>query len=116
MRGIDEIIFPAKKIKMATQTSSQKTECLNPNTGGRMNIDKDTYTLFSKAIYHTLQKGKALTFTQMVEGVDDCFKKQKTRFDGSVSWYAVTVKNDMEARDLIEVFTEKGKKLHKLKK
>lgn len=101
---------------MATLTKRQKVECLNPNTGGRMNIDKSTYDLFSKAIYHTLKKDGDITYTQIVEGIYNCFKKQNTKFDGSVGWYAVTVKNDMEASGIIEVFTEKGKKLHRLKK
>jgi hypothetical protein len=95
---------------------SPKVECINPNTGGRMNIDKRVYDLISKAIYHTLKAGKALTYTEIVEGVHDCFKKQKTKFDGSIGWYAVTVKHDMHARGIIEVITEKGKKLHRLKK
>ena len=101
---------------MATLNGSSKVECLNPNTGRKMNIDKSTYDLFSKAIYHTLKEEGALTYTEMVEGVKDCFKQQKTKFDGSVSWYAVSVKHDMHARGVIEVFTEKGKKLHRLKK
>lgn len=101
---------------MAIRTVSEKVECLNPNTGGKINIDKDTYDLFSKAIYHTLKKGKALTYTEVVDGIKDCFKQQKTKFKGSVSWYAVTIKHDMHARGIIEVFTEKGKKLHRVKK
>jgi uncharacterized protein DUF6958 len=101
---------------MATKTAPQKIECLNPNTGGSMNIDKRTYDLFSKAIYQTLKKNQPLTYTQIVEGIHDCFKQQKTKFGGSVSWYAVTVKHDMHARGMIEVFTEKGRKLHRLKK
>ena len=101
---------------MAALTESSKVECLNPNTGRRMNIEKRTYDLFSKAIYHTLKKDGAITFTQIVEGVYDCFKQQKTKFEGTVEWYAITVKNDMHARGVIEVFTEKGKKLHRLKK
>jgi len=32
-----------------------------------------------------------------------------------VEWYAVTVKNDMVAKGVIETFMEKGKKLHRLK-
>jgi hypothetical protein len=32
-----------------------------------MNIDKKTYDLFSKAIYHTLKKNQPLTYTQIVE-------------------------------------------------
>lgn len=101
---------------MATLNKLQKVECLNPNTGKKMNIEKGTYDLFSKAIYHSLKKEGPITFTQLVEGVNDCFKQQKTKFDGSIGWYAVTVKNDMQAKGVIEVFTEKGKKLHSIKK
>ena len=101
---------------MAAKTAPEKVECLNPNTGGRMNIDKSIYDLFSKAIYHTLKKGEPLTYTQIVEGIHDCLKEQKVKFEGSVEWYAVGIKNDMHARGVIEVFTQKGKKLHRLKK
>jgi hypothetical protein len=101
---------------MPAKTDAQKVECLNPNTGGRMNIDKETYDLFSKAIYKSLKKNQPLTYSQIVEGIEDCFKQEKTKFNGSVSWYAVTVKHDMHARGVIEVFTEKGKKLHRVKK
>lgn len=96
--------MPAKKIA--------KVECLNPNTGGRMNIDKTTYDLFSKAIYQTVKTSKGITFSEIVEGVYDCFEKQKSKFKGSVEWYAITVKNDMHARGILEVHIKKGKKLH----
>jgi hypothetical protein len=101
---------------MPTKTTHQKVECLNPNTGGRMNIDKEVYELFSEAIYNTLKGNQPLSFTKIVEGVEAYLKQKKTSFTGSVSWYAVTVKNDMQVRGDIEVFTEKGKKLHRLKK
>lgn len=101
---------------MATKTTLSKVECLNPNTGGKMKIDKDIYDRFSKAIYHTLKKGKPLTYTEIVQGIQECFKQQKSGFDGSVEWYAVTVKHDMHARGIIDVYTEKGKKLHQIKK
>jgi hypothetical protein len=101
---------------MPAKTASQKVECLNPNTGGRMNIDKKTYDLFSNAIIKTLKNNQPLTYTQIVEGIHDYFKQQKIKFAGSVSWYAITVKHDMHARGVIEVFTEKGKKLHRLSK
>ena len=101
---------------MATATKSQKAEIINPNTGRKMNIDKSTYELFSKAVYHTLKKQGAVTFTQLQEGVEECLKEQKTKFEGNVGWYTVSVKHDMHARGVIEVFTEKGKKLHRLKK
>lgn len=101
---------------MPAKITSEKIECLNPNTGRHMNIDKKTCDLFSKAIYHVLKKNQPLAYSQILEGIYDCFKKQHTKFDGSVEWYAVTVKHDMHARGIIEVFTEKGRKLHRLKK
>ena len=113
MCGVDEIFFSSETLAMSTAKTS-KVECLNPNTGGRMNIDKEIYELFSKAIYHSVKNGKALTYSQIVEGVKDCFKKQKTKFDGSVEWYTVTVKHDMHARGILKVYTEKGRKLHSL--
>src|SRR5215218_3585818 len=94
----------------------QKTECINPNTGSRMNIDTSIYKLFSKAIYHSLKKHSPLTYTQIVQGVKDCFGEQKARFEGSVEWYVVAVKHDMVAKGIIEIFTEKGRKLHRLPK
>jgi hypothetical protein len=101
---------------MPAKTAAEKVECLNPNTGGKINIDKEIYDLFSKAIHHTVKKGKSLTYTQIVDGVHDHLKEKKVKFDGSVSWYAVTIKNDMEARGVIETFMEKGKKLHRMKR
>lgn len=93
-----------------------KVECINPNTGHRMMIDAGTYELFSKAIYHSLKSGKALTYTQLVEDIKDYFKKTKAPFGGSVEWYAVTIKKDMEANGIIQVYKEKGRQLHRLSK
>ena len=102
---------------MSTTTKQAgKVECLNPNTGRRMLIDGATYDRFAKAISCTLMGGKQLTYTQIVEGVRECFRKEKTAFDGSVEWYAVTVKNDLQAKGVLDVFTQKGKKLHRLSK
>jgi hypothetical protein len=102
---------------MTTKTAPSKVELLNPNTGGTMNINKEIYDLFSKTIYHILKSSREpLTFSEIVEGVHDCFKEKKTGFKGSVEWYAISVKNDMHARGVIEVFMEKRKKLHRIKK
>ncbi|MDQ3277629.1 MAG: hypothetical protein M3Q06_04850 [Bacteroidota bacterium] len=97
---------------MATTPFSGKVECVNPNTGGRMFIDAATYELFAKAIQHTLQDHRSLTYTQIVEGVNNYLQKKKRAFEGSVEWYTVAVKNDLQAKGVITVFTEKGKKMH----
>jgi hypothetical protein len=101
---------------MPATANTQKVECLNPNTGRKMNIEKGIYDLISKAIYHTLKKEGDISFTQLQQGVENCLKEQRTPFEGNIGWYTVSVKHDMDARGLIEVFTEKGKKLHRLKK
>jgi hypothetical protein len=95
--------------------AAAKTECLNPNTGRKMFMETGRYEPIRAAIIKTLQGGKALTWTQLSEGVQNQLKKDKTPFEGSVEWYAISVKNDLEARGIIESFTEKGKKLNKLK-
>jgi hypothetical protein len=85
-----------------------KVECLNPNTGGRMNIDKPIYDLFYKAIYDAVKRGKAITFTQITDGVNDYLKKQKKQFDSSIGWYAITVKHDMQKERNCTVLPERS--------
>ena len=92
----------------------ERIECVNPNTGGKMNIDKEVYDLIVKAIKDSLKGNKVLTYTQLVEGINKYLTLHKINFPKSVGWYAVTVKNDMEYKKLLTVYTEKGKKLHRL--
>ena len=77
-----------------------------------MNIDEETYRLFVEAIRDSLKERKPLTFSEIVQKIKSYFKKSKTEFPGSVDWYAVAVKNDMQVRGQLKVYTEKGKKLH----
>jgi hypothetical protein len=89
--------------------TKNKIECLNPNTGRKINIDSVVYELFSKAIYDTLKKEKeGIAYTEMLNGIKKCFKEQKTAFSGSLGWYAVTVKHDMVANNIIETWMENG--------
>jgi len=101
--------------KIASKKSQNKIECLNPNTGGKLKIDAEIYQVFTAAIKQTLKGGKEITFTDLVEGIKKYLKSKKITFKKSVPWYAVTIKNDLEVRKIIESFTLKGKKFHKLK-
>lgn len=92
-----------------------KVVCLNPNSGTSMKIDEHVYHMFNKAIRHALKGGQNLTYTELVRKVEEQFSKGKAGFKGSVGWYTVAVKNDMQSRSEIDVYTEKGRKLHKLK-
>jgi len=88
-------------------------EVSNPNTGRTMKIDAATWKLFYAAIKHALKGGKELTYTELVEGIHGYLKSHKATFKQSVEWYAVTVKHDLHVRKIIDVWVEKGKKLHK---
>jgi uncharacterized protein DUF6958 len=101
---------------MPSTKTVNKVQMTNPNTGSKMNIDADTWILFNRAITDVLSGGKELTFTEITTGVKKFITKNKIPFKKSISWYAVSVKLDMETRGMIEAFTEKGKKLHRLKK
>jgi hypothetical protein len=96
-----------------SSTTNEKIEVANPNTGRTMNIDADTWKLFHDAIKHALKGGKELTYSEMVDGIYDYFKSHKKTFKQSVEWYAVTVKHDLHVRKIIDVWVEKGRKLHR---
>ncbi|MBV9988473.1 MAG: hypothetical protein JO301_12400 [Chitinophagaceae bacterium] len=92
-----------------------KIQCIHPEGKQAPAIAMDTYALFEKAIYHALKgKKNGLTFTQLTDEVNKCFRQQKTKFSGSVGWYAVAVKNHMEATGIIKTIMVKGAKMHSL--
>jgi len=111
-----EAINILKASYMPTTKTVNKVQMTNPRTGSKMNIDADTWILFNRAITDVLSGGKALTYTEITDGVKKFITKNKIPFKNSISWYTVSVKLDMETRGMIEAFTEKGKKLHRLKK
>jgi hypothetical protein len=62
------------------------------------NIDKQKYETLKKTILSTL-RGKELNHTELFKQIN---KTLKGKFSGSISWYAETVKLDLEARKMIE--------------
>lgn len=99
---------------MPATLKDKKVECLNPNTGRSMKIDKNIYDLISKNIYHALKEHKALSYTRIVDEVKKCLRHDNVRFEKSVEWYTVTVKHDMEARGVIKTYIQQGRKQHAL--
>ncbi|HEY0433798.1 MAG TPA: hypothetical protein VGC95_08000 [Chitinophagaceae bacterium] len=95
--------------------AAEKVMCVHPDTGRTLQIDRHIYDMFTSAIIEVLKKNPGgLTFNQMVESIGENLKKRKIIFRGSVPWYAVTVKQDMETKRLIACEVIKGKKLHRL--
>ena len=99
----------------SAKPASAKTEIAHPNTGRRMKIDTEIHSLFSKAILSVLKKTPGISFTELVDGIEKYFSSHKISFQKSVSWYAVTVKYDLETRGIVEAYKEKGKIRNRLK-
>jgi hypothetical protein len=62
------------------------------------NIDKQKYETLKRAILSAL-KQKELTHTELFTKLN---KALKGKFSGNISWYAETVKLDLEARKIVE--------------
>ena len=61
------------------------------------NIDKEKYETLKKAILSALGK-EELSHTELFERLN---KSLKGKFSGNISWYAETVKLDLEARKIV---------------
>ena len=64
--------------------------------GSRISLVK--YEMIKSAILGTLDAGGEVAFADLVTALHAHLHE---RFDGSITWYAVTVKLDLEARGLI---------------
>jgi hypothetical protein len=93
-----------------------KITCHNPNTGRMMQVEGSLYDPIASAIRNSLKGGAELTYTELVKAVKEDLSKTKTAFPGNVSWYTVTVKNDLQVKGTIEVYEQKGRKMHRLAK
>ncbi len=70
------------------------------------NINKQKYETLKEAILSVLQN-KELTHTELSNRLN---KSLKGKFSGNISWYAETVKLDLEARKIIERTSSKPQK------
>ncbi len=61
-------------------------------------ISRQSYDTLKSAILSALRRGE-LTHTELIDQVN---KSLKGKFAGNTSWYAETVKLDLEARRVIE--------------
>jgi len=79
--------------------TEEKIMTLHPQGKKGVNILKRRYDTIKDFIIETVQEHKEISFEQLTDLAVD--KLTKT-FDGKVLWYLVTVKLDLEARDIIE--------------
>jgi len=70
------------------------------------NIERQKYEMLKQGILSALQD-KELTHTDLFDHLNNTLRES---FSGNVSWYAETVKLDLEARKIIERTSSKPQK------
>lgn len=91
----------------------EKILTLHPDGKQGVNISKAKYDLMRQHFIEILEIDSNLGFNQIVDQLD---KRLAGQFDGSIPWYSVVVKQDLEARKLIERHGKKSSPLYKLNK
>lgn len=64
-----------------------------------VNIDLTKYELIKGTLLDIIQRSGEITYQELNE---ESIRILKGKFQGSISWYVVTVKLDLEARGVIE--------------
>ena len=72
---------------------------LHPQGKKGVNIDRDKYETLKEFILQTVESRGQISYQELNELGEDTLSGQ---FTGSVPWYLVTVKLDLEARGILE--------------
>jgi hypothetical protein len=97
--------------KKEKQMTEEKILTKHPLGKSRKNISKQKYETLKKAILSALQS-KEVTHTELFDRLN---KTLKSKFSGNISWYAETVKLDLEARKIIERTSSSKPQKYRLK-
>ena len=91
-----------------------KTIVTHPVTGTERKFDTAIYAPVKLAILQSLKGSKGKTFTELTDDVIKTIRKKMPGFKGSVPWYTISIRLDLETKGIVETFTEKGKKMNRL--
>jgi hypothetical protein len=79
---------------------TEKIETLHPERGKKgVNIDRVKYDQMRSAILASFQRTPQLTLKELEQSVTS---QLKDSFDGSIMWYLMSVKLDLEARRVVQ--------------
>lgn len=78
---------------------SAKILTMHPQGKKGVNISREKYDTIRTFILKTIKKHKQITYQKLN---NLAIEKLTETFDGSVAWYLVSVKLDLEARKIIE--------------
>lgn len=77
-----------------------KIQTLHPDPDKQgVRISKQKYDQVRAAILEVMQTRAPLTYSELAAAVNEALQG---KFEGSIPWYATTVKLDLEARNVIE--------------
>jgi len=78
---------------------SEKILTKHPDGKKGVNINYEKYLLVKNTILDILKENPEITYQEMNK---KAISRLKGHFEGSISWYVVTVKLDLEARGIIQ--------------
>src|SRR5688572_9766789 len=93
-----------------------KVVTTHPETRREMKMDSAIYEPVKAAVIQSLKGSKGKTFTELSDDVVKIVRKKMPGFKGSIPWYTISTRLDLETKGIVETFTEKGKKLNRLKR
>ena len=93
-----------------------KVTLTHPRTRVEKQVDAAIYDPFKMAIMQSLKGSDGKSFTELTNEVEEIIHRKMPGFNGSIPWYTISVRLDLETKGLIETSTVKGKKLNRLKK
>jgi gamma-glutamyl-gamma-aminobutyrate hydrolase PuuD len=77
-------------------------------------MDKEKYTVLEEAIMNCLKSKGESTHREILKTIIENFKKNKTKFKGSIEWHMEWVKLDLEAKKIIKRLDDKTPKKFKI--
>lgn len=86
----------------------KKIQLKHPAGKKAVSMDTLKYDPLKKAILSFLKTHGESTHSEMLESVTENFKKNKTKFEGSIEWHMEWVKLDLEARKEIKRTADKS--------
>lgn len=99
-----------------TLPAGKKITLTHPRTGSEFAIDAGIYQPIKAAILQSLKGSNGKTFTEVTDDVVKIIRAKMPDFKRSIAWYTISIRLDLETKGIVETFTEKGKKLNRLKK
>ena len=98
------------------KSAPKKITVTHPVTGTTRKFDAAIYEPVKDAILHSLKNSKGMCLSDLTDKVGSIINKKMPGFTKSIPWYTISIRLDLETRGIVETFTEKGRKLNRLRK